>query len=56
LHNATQLRGCLRELDALGPAPAALGAEIARALRRYDMEAVLVALGAPAPRAGEGQA
>jgi hypothetical protein len=56
LHNATQLRGCLSELDALGPAPAALGAEIARALRRYDMEAVLVALGAPDPRAGEGHA
>jgi CheY-like chemotaxis protein len=55
LHNATQLRVCLRELDALGPASAALGAEIARALRRYDMDAVLVALGEPQPR-GEGHA
>ena len=45
LHNATELRRCLGEIELLGRPCAGLASGIARALRRYDMEAVLRALG-----------
>ena len=49
LHSATELRRGLRELERLTPEVSPLAREITQALRRYDMEAVLSALGETAP-------
>ena len=49
LHSATELRRGLRELERLAPQGSPLVEEIGRALRRYDMEAVLDVL-AEGPR------
>jgi hypothetical protein len=48
-YSITDLKGCLTEIDALGPAARRASDSLRRYVRSYDMNGILGALGRSAP-------